>query len=248
MLDSSNSSNQPFPSFCRQDWIGKYPFVSIEDPFDQAGFSSSSIIEAISSYFIKIGMMFNKLTDLLDPNCQNIFQSWPKMFEISGSLELALYLPDLGSKLRARNRLACLQQGEVRVSSPGKGRSPYLAPQRRRKAREVVRGTKESLQNQRITRLCAIRATRTVRQCGSVENNWHLRLLEEKWFAGPAHCAALWLCFVTSRHISETLLLRTSDVFWPAGWWAWSQRSQYHLEEGHRWGWTGQWQTGFGKG
>ena len=32
------------------------------------------------------------------------------------------------------------------------------------------------------------------------------------YFAGPIYCAALWVCLVTSRRISETLLLRHSDV------------------------------------
>lgn len=32
------------------------------------------------------------------------------------------------------------------------------------------------------------------------------------FFTGPVYCAALWLCLVTSRRISETLLLRGTDV------------------------------------
>ena len=32
------------------------------------------------------------------------------------------------------------------------------------------------------------------------------------WFAGPAYCFAIWLCLVTSRRISETLLLRLGDI------------------------------------
>ena len=37
------------------------------------------------------------------------------------------------------------------------------------------------------------------------------------WLAGPAYCAALWICLVTSRNISETLLLRGCDIMLEGG-------------------------------
>jgi hypothetical protein len=37
------------------------------------------------------------------------------------------------------------------------------------------------------------------------------------WFAGPVYAVALWLCLVTSRRISETLLLRGCDVMLHGG-------------------------------
>ena len=51
------------------------------------------------------------------------------------------------------------------------------------------------------------------------------------WFAGPAYCAALWICLVTSRRISETLLLRGCDVMLEGGSRQMTSHIPFQLEE-----------------
>eukprot|EP00969_Alexandrium_andersonii_P236639 10446803-Alexandrium_andersonii.AAC.1 len=41
--------------------------------------------------------------------------------------------------------------------------------------------------------------------------------IRDSFYPGPVYAAALWLCVITSRRISETLRLRGSDVHLSGG-------------------------------